>query len=108
MAAGGRYRAVAMDIRAPQDAQLALLDGSFTHCYYFATSPIFRRRGLLYHRAGLDSLSLFYVDAFAAIAQFLLASELTIRLFLPSTSAIDERLKVALEYVIAKQASEAL
>lgn len=108
VAAGGRCRAVAMDIQASLVAQLALLGGSFTHCYYFATPPIFRKRGLLYDRAVLDNFTLFYVDAFAAIAQFLIASEPTMRLFFPSTSAIDERPKGALEYVIAKQAGEAL
>ncbi|MDY0968995.1 MULTISPECIES: SDR family NAD(P)-dependent oxidoreductase [unclassified Sphingomonas] len=107
-AAGGRCRAVAMDIQAPLDAQLALLGGSFTHCYYFATPPIFRKRGLLYDRAVLDNFTLFYVDAFSAIAQFLIASEPGMKLFFPSTSAIDERPKGALEYVIAKQAGEAL
>lgn len=107
-AAGGRCRALAMDVQAPLDAQFALLDGPFTHCYYFATPPIFRKRGLLYDRAVLDNFTRFYVDAFAAIAQFLIALEPSIRLFFPSTSAIDERPKGALEYIIAKQAGEAL
>lgn len=105
---GGRCRILPFDINAPLPEQVATLGGPFTHLYYFATPPIFRKRGKIYDRAVLDTFLTFYVDAFSHVAQAVIAGCPAARIFFPSTSAVDEQPKGSLEYVISKLAGETL
>ncbi len=108
VAAGGSCRAIPLDVLKPLNQQLLSAPSRFTHCYYFATPPIFRKRGLDYDRKAVDNFMTFYVDVFRALVRVLAERNPSIIVFTPSSSAIDERPKGSLEYVIAKAAAEYL
>lgn len=105
---GGRCRIMPFDIAMPLADQVTALGGPFSHLYYFATPPIFRKRGKIYDRAVLDTFLTFYVDAFQHVAQSVIATCPSARIFFPSTSAVDEAPKGSVEYVISKLAGETL
>jgi hypothetical protein len=80
----------------------------FTHLYYFATPQIFRKRSALFSRAALDEYLTVYCAGFYDLCQELAAAGNGLRAFNPSSTAIEERPKGAVEYVMAKSAAEIL
>jgi NAD(P)-dependent dehydrogenase (short-subunit alcohol dehydrogenase family) len=80
---------------------------SESHCYYFATPPIFQPSAGLFSRERHDRFFRFYVEAFYEICSAL--SERgngPVRVFYPSSIAITERPSRMLEYAMAKAAGE--
>ena len=77
-----------------------------THLYYFASPPIFVRRDSQFNTGLLDTFMNFYVINFSRVVCE--ASKLTgrLRVFYPSTIAINEGSADLLEYSIAKEAGE--
>jgi MaoC like domain/NAD dependent epimerase/dehydratase family len=83
--------------------------GDPTHVYYFATPPIFQRSAGLCDPARLAQFNAIYSTGFADLLSALLerwGHEL--RVFYPSSVAIDERPPGMTEYAMAKAAGEIL
>nr|WP_256731328.1 SDR family NAD(P)-dependent oxidoreductase [Sphingomonas sp. dw_22] len=105
---GGKCDVMRLDVSESIAEQMSLPSSPFTHCYYFATPPIFRKRGLAFDRTTLDSFITFYIEAFHELSELLLSRNPQARIFTPSTSAIDERPAGSLEYVTSKLGTERL
>ncbi|MCZ4313803.1 SDR family NAD(P)-dependent oxidoreductase [Comamonadaceae bacterium G21597-S1] len=78
--------------------------------YFFATPKIFRRKSELFEKALFQQFFDFYVDRFYGLCSFLERAVTSgiVRVYLPSTVAIDERPKGLAEYAMAKAAAELL
>jgi hypothetical protein len=105
---GGSCRTMKLDVRESIGPQLAGMPVKFTHLYYFATPQIFRKRSALFSRAALDEYLTVYCAGFYDLCQELAAAGNGLRAFNPSSTAIEERPKGAVEYVMAKSAAEIL
>lgn len=106
--AGGSCRTTKLDVREPAGPQLADLPGKFTQLYYFATPQIFRKRSGLFSPSALDEYLTVYCAGFHDLCQALAAGGSPLAAFNPSSTAIEERPKGAVEYVMAKAAAEIL
>lgn len=108
VAGGGRCSVIRYDARAPVAEQLGTLVATVTHCYYYPTPQIFRSRGLTFDPEALARFTAIYNTAFADVATLLSRGSRQVRMFYPSSTAIDELPKGTLEYVMAKAAGESL
>ncbi len=100
---------LAYDVRASAEEQLASLDWDINHAYYFASPAIFRPRTNQFDVARFQEFCEYYVDGFARLCAALRArSDRDVKLFYPSTTAIEERPAYMTEYVMAKAAGEIL
>lgn len=107
--AGLDCTAVAYDVRHSAEAQLSAAPFVPTHLYYFATPPIFRRKGGLFDVTRFDEFNRFYVFAFFELVRACLnASAGELRIFYPSSSALDNRPGNMTEYSMSKAAAEVL
>ncbi len=108
---GGRCEALPCDIAQP-DAFARLLETSGlkpSHLYYFASPKIFAKRGGGYRPELFEEFKQAYVDGFEAICRACLAAASgPLRVFYPSSAAVDEKVKNLEEYADAKRAGEAL
>lgn len=107
VAHGGRCDVSRLDVTEPVGAQLDSTQGQFTHVYYFATSQIFRQKAGTLSPAQLSRLLEIHLFGFGALCEALTGS-LPVKVFYPSSVAIDEGATDAVEYVIAKTAGEIL
>ncbi len=95
---------------APEGLARALADRGLrpTHLYYFASPKIFVKRHGPYDRALYARFAAVYVDGFEALIETCRAAGTApLRIFLPSTTALDEPVKNLAEYADAKAAAEA-
>lgn len=104
--AGGRCRVYQFDAAQPVAPQLAAMGGGFTHVYYFATSQIFRQKPAAVSREVLSDFLAIHLYGFNDLCEALAQGSAPVRIFYPSSVAVDERPKDAVEYVIAKAAGE--
>jgi acyl dehydratase len=106
--AGGSCDVIRYSALEPPAGQLDGI-GMVTTCYYFATAKIFQRKSALYEPDRLREFLGYYATGFhdlcAALAQHRTG---TIRIFYPSTVAIDEPVAGGAEYAMAKAAGEML
>ena len=79
-----------------------------THLYYFATPRIFARRHEPFDAALFQRFSSVYVDAFARACTAVAMTAPALRVFYPSSTAIDEHRPDLMEYAAAKAAGEAV
>ena len=107
-AAGGSCRALAYDAAKSAEPQLAALDQTPTHAYYFASPTIFRAQSALFSRTRLDTFLNTYVDGFLDLAQALRTRRSDVCLFYPSSEFVSERPRGMIEYAMAKAAGETL
>jgi hypothetical protein len=106
--AGGACRTMKLDVREPPGPQLAQVRETFTQLYYFATPQIFRKRSVLYSPTALDEYLAVYCSGFHNLCEALAGAGNRLAAFNPSSTAIEERPKGAVEYVMAKSAAEIL
>lgn len=105
---GGRCIASAYDVHRAASEQLGTLDAP-THLYYFATPPIFRRKTGLFDCNRFAEFNLFYLTAFFDVVQTCSRLGRTgIRVFYPSSTALDARPATMTEYTMSKAAGEVL
>jgi NAD(P)-dependent dehydrogenase (short-subunit alcohol dehydrogenase family) len=99
----------AYDVRRPAAEQLAELKVAPTHLYYFATPTIFRRKAGIFDAERFAEFNNFYLTAFFDLVQK--CAQLRpegIRVFYPSSSALDARPANMTEYSMSKAAAEVL
>ena len=108
-AAGHGSQTLRFDVTASA-APLARAAARFgaTHLYYFATPKIFARRRDPFDAALFARFAGIYVDGFARACAAVAGAAPALRVFYPSSTAIDERLAELREYAAAKAAGEAL
>jgi hypothetical protein len=108
-AANAQCTILQYDVRRPAAAQLAALTVVPTQLYYFATPPIFQRKAGLFDEKRFTEFSTFYVSGFYEVVQACPhASPGGLRVFYPSSTALDERPSTMTEYSMAKAAAETL
>lgn len=105
---GGRCTICRLDVTEPIPHQLSDLGQRFSHVYYFATSHIFGQKAEVLSPTQLSRFLDIYLYGFKAVCDAATAKGGSARVFYPSSVAVDERPKDALEYVIAKAAGEIL
>ena len=106
---GGRCRVRHYDACADATTQLGDEFASISHCYYYATAPIFVPTASLFDLKRFDVFRKFYVDGFYDLCVSLRAlgpSQLS--MFYPSSVYIDERPPGMTEYAASKAAGEVL
>lgn len=108
--AGGMCDVLRLDARSDIAVQLTGLPATPTHLYYFATGPIALRRTRLLSPEVLAEFMRFYTTAFleACEAVSALAAGAPLRVFYPSSVAVEEAPKGWVEYSMAKAAGEIL
>lgn len=106
--AGGNCESLAYDSRLLAAEQLASLNATPTHAYYFATPPIFRPQSQIFSPERLRDFLAVYVDGFWQLSQALRASQNKLSLFYPSSISVEERPRGMTEYTMAKAAGEIL
>lgn len=108
-AGGGICDILHYDVRKAAKPQLKALSKPATHLYYFATSQIFLRKSSLHEPRGLREFIAFYVDGFAALCEVMAAAyPKGLRVFYPSSVAVNQPVKGLGEYAMAKAAGELL
>jgi hypothetical protein len=107
--AGYQCSIASYDVRQPPDEQLAVLNIIPTHVYYFATPPIFRRKAGLFDTRRFAEFNSYYVTAFFELV--MACARLNprgIRVFYPSSTAVDTRPPTMTDYAMSKMAGEVL
>jgi len=106
---GALCEVMRFDVREPALAQLTAMMTAPMQLYYFATSPISRRKGRSFDSALFQEFIAFYVDGFNNICAALQSRwGSNFVAFYPSSVAIDERPENMTEYAMAKAAGEIL
>lgn len=109
MAAGGVCSTMPYDVHNPAEEQLATLNLALTHLYYFATPPIFQRKDGLFDAHRYAEFERFYVTGFFDLVQACVRfAPQGLKVFYPSSSAIDARPPRMTEYSMTKAAGEIL
>jgi hypothetical protein len=108
-ATGAVCTAVNYDVRKSAREQLAALEVAPTHLYYFATPPIFKRKNALFDLNRLTDFNAYYLGGLFDVARACLELRPRgVRLFYPSSTAIDARSASMTEYTMSKAAGEIL
>ena len=108
---GRRIDVLGLDVLEDPVERLAQACARFhpTHLYYFATPRIFCRRRDPFDGAVFQRFARFYVSAFGDVCAAVRSAVPSLRVFYPSTTAIDlEPVRDLREYAAAKAAGEAL
>jgi acyl dehydratase/NAD(P)-dependent dehydrogenase (short-subunit alcohol dehydrogenase family) len=108
---GRRIDVLQLDVLEDPVERLAQACARFrpTHLYYFATPRIFCRRRDPFDGAVFQRFARFYVSAFGDVCAAVRSAVPSLRVFYPSTTAIDlEPVRDLREYAAAKAAGEAL
>jgi hypothetical protein len=106
---GGQCESAQLNVLRPGTAirQLFARDRSPRTIYYFATPQIFARRRSFFSRSLFQTFLDYYVVGFSTLIDA--AAEQggrKLRIFCPSSAAIDENLREVAEYAMAKRAAE--
>lgn len=109
-AGGAEAGALAWDVSAdPVDLATALGSWVPTHLYYFPTPPLHRGAGGPFSRELFERFAAVYVTGFSRAVEAVLAlAPPALRVYLPSTVALDELPDGMIEYTTAKAAAECL
>jgi NAD(P)-dependent dehydrogenase (short-subunit alcohol dehydrogenase family) len=108
LSAGGLCEVRRFDVTEPVFPQLGETSAPFTHVYYFATTHIFRQKAQTFSASQLSQFLDVHVHGFHAVCEALAGENREMRVFYPSSVAVEERPADAVEYVIAKSAGEIL
>lgn len=108
--AGAECKTMSYDVRLAAAQQLAALGEQVpAHVYYFATPAIFRRKADLFDLRRFSDFNSFYVAGFLDFVQVCVQQRPEgVRVFYPSSAAIDERPADMTEYAMSKAAAEIL
>jgi len=104
---GARCEAFSLDAGAAIASQLTGA-GAFTHVYYLASPPIFRKRSSSFSPDVLAEFLQIYATAFFELCTILARQGDPVRIFYPSSVAVEDPPKGAIEYAMAKAAAELL
>lgn len=107
--AGFSCASIHYDIRNPPSEQLTALPWSPTHVYYFATPAIFRPKARVFDNHRLNEFEQFYIHAFFELIEA--CKGMTphgLKVFYPSSTALDTRPLGMTEYTMSKAAAEVL
>jgi hypothetical protein len=108
VAGGGSADTLHCDVTRAGDLVAALARLRPTHVYYFASPKIFVKRGGPYDPSLYARFATVYVDGLEALVAACRAAGLErLRLFVPSSTVLDEPVKNLEEYAEAKAAAEA-
>ncbi len=107
-AAGGLCETLHYDACKPASEQLSTLTEAPSHAYYFATPAIFKPQAGVFSSERFHEFFDVYVHGFWQLMQALLARQLRLSAFYPSSVAVAERPKGMTEYTMAKAAGEVL
>lgn len=105
---GGRCQVLRYDAARAAAPQLEALGLRPNQLYHFATPRIFRQRRAPFEPSCFEEMMRLYNYAFYEVCLLCLERTGQVAAFYPSTSAIDEAPRDALEYVMAKTAGETL
>ncbi len=106
---GGQAEVLAYDVLGDAAAQLAGLEKTPSHVYYFATPPLVSRPSDAFSESRFDYFSAFYVSGFERLVREIACRNSTgLRAFYPSSVAIDEQPAGMIEYAKAKSSGEEL
>lgn len=106
--AGGPCDILRYDVLEPAGRQLDGI-GAIDCAYYFATARIFQRRSALFEPQKLRTFLSYYADGFYDLCTVLAQDrDRPIRIFYPSSVAIDDGVNATAEYAMAKGAGEIL
>lgn len=106
---GGTCEILRLDVRSRVEEQLRALPCAPTHLYYFATPPIFRQRSHAFSQTLFDDFNAVYVTGFYAVLDACLKlCPDGLRVFYPSSTAVEERPSNLTEYAMSKAAAEVL
>ncbi len=109
VAAGHTAETLRFDATSKTDAlERAASQFGATHLYYFATPKIFARRHEPFDAALFRRFSSVYVDAFVHACAAVARRAPALRVFYPSSTAIDEHMPDLMEYAAAKAAGEVI
>jgi hypothetical protein len=100
---------VELDILAPLSSETLHLLGHVDLIFYFPTPMIFRRKAKTFNATILQDFLRFYVERFNVLCEAVesVAAQ-PVRIFYPSSTAVDSRPKGMTEYAMAKAAGEVL
>lgn len=108
---GGYCETLAYDIRRRAADQLALLGPRLvTHLYYFATPFIFRRKAGLFDLERFREFNSFYLEGLLDLVKGCLhrQPDEPLKVFVPSSVAVESRTAELTEYAMSKAAAEIL
>ena len=101
------------DVRKSPPLQLAGLNSSVTHIFYFATNPISRTKPALVSRSILEDFIAFYVQGFHDLCMHMTRNRnqrvpggAKLLFYYPSSEFVEERPAGMTEYAMAKAAGE--
>lgn len=102
-------RVLPYDARKDASGQIARLEWKVDQVYYFATTHIFRQKATSYSPARFAEFCEVYIDGFAGVCSALRSRGNTpLRVFYPSSVAVETRPRDLTEYAMAKVAGEVL
>lgn len=106
---GGTCKTLRYDVCGNPMEQLSMLASPPTHVLYFATPHIFRRKECLLDLARLNEFNSYYLVGFFNLTRACIRLRPQgVRIFYPSSTAIDKRSASMTEYTMAKSAGEIL
>ena len=108
---GGRCEAIHLDVRKSKTAMRHLFRRGYSpgSLYYFASPKIFgRRRGFFDHDILQEFLECYVISFGRIIDAIRNGSGMKLRVFVPSSVAVQEDMRNMAEYVLAKRATEEL
>jgi hypothetical protein len=105
---GGACETLAYDVCQPATEQLALLEDSPTHAYYFATPAISRAQSMIFSGERLKEFLAVYVNGLWQLANTLHVRQPKLSIFYPSSVFVNARPRGMTEYSMAKAAGEVL
>jgi NAD(P)-dependent dehydrogenase (short-subunit alcohol dehydrogenase family) len=105
---GRHFATQHLDVLDATAADLAKAAARFkpTHLYYFATPRIFGRRRDPFDIDLFQRFVSFYVTGFVRVCSAVAANSRPLRVFFPSSTALDEGARELVEYSAAKAAGE--
>lgn len=107
--AGGVCEVLRLDVRSPPAERGDIDWRAFTHVYYFATSQIFKQRTAVYSDAEQRVCFDVHVSGLHSLCRALMhGRQDVVRVFYPSSMAVEEKAVDTLEYVMAKASGELL
>lgn len=108
IAQGGRCNILRLDVNESVGGLLGTPSAGFTHAYYFATSQIFGQKAEGLARQQLSRFLDIHLYGFNAVCDALAVGGRPVKIFYPSSVAVEEKPNDVVEYVIAKMAGELL
>jgi hypothetical protein len=99
---------VHFEVGASEEAALFEAEHSPTHIYYFASPRIFRQSSAIFNSTDFSAFLAVYVEGFNRLVMAIPERSDGVRIFYPSSIAVEQRPKQMTAYAMAKAAGEIL